>query len=184
MAIPTRTPGQDIASKVAAAVAARFRKEFRENVGIEQIIAHGGKCAGRVGCERRRPFRFFLKFPDSAVAAGDDDAEGRGPFDRHRNCCDADIGVASPVKADHLADIHAVDMIGGENRHQIRFVTIDQMEILVYGVGGALEAPVCSRKDHLQHVVFPVEVRRPTGGEVIDQRMGLVLRQHIDRGHS
>ncbi len=37
---------------------------------------------------------------------------------------------ALQVEVDHLADIHAVDVVGAEHRHQVRYVLLDQIEVL------------------------------------------------------
>ena len=42
------------------------------------------------------------------------------------------------MKLDHLADIHAIDMVRPEHRHDVRFKSLDKMEVLIHGVGCAL----------------------------------------------
>ena len=97
---------------------------------------------------------------------------------RHRG-----VGRALAVEGGHLPHVHAVDMVGGEHRHRVGVVGLEHVEVLVGRVGGALEAAaegVGARQQHLDHSLVLVEPRRPGGGDVAHQRLGLVLRQHVD----
>ncbi len=42
------------------------------------------------------------------------------------------------VNVDHVRDVHAVDVIGAEDGHDVRLGLFDQIDVLVDGVGGAL----------------------------------------------
>ena len=86
---------------------------------------------GRVGV-------LFVKCQDPAVAAVFDHAEFRGVPSRHRNGGDGDCGALLLVVLHHAGDVHAVDVIGAEDRHHVRVGLLDQVDVLIDGVGRSL----------------------------------------------
>ena len=54
-----------------------------------------------------------------------DDAEMRAVTNRHRQAANGDIGVALPMGLDHVAVIHFVDMIAGENHDEVGLLTLN-----------------------------------------------------------
>ena len=55
-----------------------------------------------------------------------------------RNRRHGDLGALVHVELDHAGDIHAVDVIAAEDRHHVRVGLLDQVDVLVDGVGRAL----------------------------------------------
>ena len=51
---------------------------------------------------------------------------------------DRDIGLALEVEVHHLAHVHAVHVVGGEDRDDVGGVRLQKIEVLVHRVGGAL----------------------------------------------
>ena len=51
---------------------------------------------------------------------------------------ESDVGGGIFVLAHHLAVIHFVDVVAGENQHVFRLLGADGINVLVDGVGGAL----------------------------------------------
>ena len=49
------------------------------------------------------------------------------------------------VEGDHLGDVHAVDVVGPEHQVQLRMLMLDQVEVLMNGIRGALEPVVTSK---------------------------------------
>jgi hypothetical protein len=119
-----------------------------------------------------------------AVGRGGENAEARGLLERHADRGHGDVGVALAVRGDHLAHIHAVHMVGGEHRHPVGPMRLDEIEVLVDRVRGTLEPPaerVRARQQHLDRAFAIGEPGRPRRGDVLDERFGLVLREHVDR---
>src|SRR5450756_908559 len=88
------------------------------------------------------------------------------------------------MKLNHLVNVHAVDVIGAEDRYYVGAVMVYQPQVLIDGVSGALE-PVRAAA-HLgwnnSNKVIRNDVRnRPCTAYVLDQGLGFVLDQQIDR---
>ena len=87
------------------------------------------------------------------------------------------------MEIDHLADVHPVDVIGAEDHHQVRAMLLDQVDVLVDGVRGALE-PVAAahhlRRHHGDELLLQQGRDGPGLAHMLDQGLGLVLDQQID----
>jgi hypothetical protein len=54
------------------------------------------------------------------------------------------MGTLLLVILDHLPDVHPVDVIGTEHNDDIRSGLLDEVEVLVYGIGGS-SVPLLAR---------------------------------------
>src|SRR5205085_635493 len=94
---------------------------------------------------------------------------------------------ASPlfgVIFDHLADVHAVDMIRTEDNHNVRISLLDEIYVLSDGVRRA-SIPVLLWRAHLRwdrnNKIVPEEAADlPPLAQMLQQRLALELRQNID----
>jgi hypothetical protein len=91
------------------------------------------------------------------------------------------IGLPLLVEGQHLPDVHAVHVVGAEDEGVVRFLVRDDVEVLVDGVGRALEparAVAHLRRDDLHELV---EERGEAPGplHVVVERFRLVLHQHL-----
>ena len=82
-----------------------------------------------------------------------------------------DLGPLLLVELDHAGDVHPVDVIGAEDRHQVRVGLLDQVDVLVDGVGRAL-IPGLVRRAHLRghrddEVVLEEPAELPAVGQVL-----------------
>jgi hypothetical protein len=105
-------------------------------------------------------------------------------LDRHRDRRHRGVGCALAVEGDHLANIHAVDVVGGKNGDKIRVMRLHDVEVLVHRVGGSLELSaegVRARQEHFDRPLAVGKPRRPSLSNVLDERLGLVLREHVNR---
>ena len=59
--------------------------------------------------------RLFFKADDSIIVADFRDAESASLVRRYLDGGDGDIGVLLPVLVQHLAVVHLVNMVAGEN---------------------------------------------------------------------
>jgi hypothetical protein len=102
--------------------------------------------------------------------------QGR-PQRRHR-----DRRTGLDVLVEHLARVHAVDVVGAEHRHVVRLLVVEQVEVLVDRVGRAREPvrPAPHLRRHGRHVVAQQRRQPPGQRDVTVERVALVLRQHDD----
>ena len=56
---------------------------------------------------------------------------------RYRNRSDSDLRHIGNVEVDHLLDIHPVNMVGSEDGNQVVFLVLNQIDVLINGVGSA-----------------------------------------------
>ena len=91
-------------------------------------------------------------------------------------------GTAFDVVLDHLARVHAVDVVCAEDTDEIRALVVEQVEVLVDRVGGTLEP--LRAASHLgrdrRHVVVEKCREAPRLGDVTVEAVALVLREHDD----
>ena len=52
---------------------------------------------------------------------------------------DGTVGVALLVEAEHSGVVHFIDMVAGEDQHVVRVIAFDERDILIDGVGRALD---------------------------------------------
>ena len=83
---------------------------------------------------------------------------------------------------DHLAEVHAVDVVGADDDHDVGLHVLDDVDRLVDRVGGA-EVPVLAEallRGDRGDVVAQQRGEAPHLRDVAVQRVGLVLGQHDD----
>jgi hypothetical protein len=90
------------------------------------------------------------------------------------------------VELDHARHVHPVDVVGAEDRHQVRLGLLDQVRVLVDGVGGALVPGLAGRahlRRHRDHELVLQQPRAalPAVGQVLEQRLALELGEDVDR---
>ena len=107
------------------------------------------------------------------------DAEAFGFLERGLETADGDVGVRVDVLLQHLFVVHLVDVIAGEQHHELGTIALDDVDVLIDRVGGP-EVPhrlvdaLRSGQDVEAFVALgPEEV--PASLEVADEAVGLVL---------
>ena len=123
----------------------------------------------------------FLSF-DAPLLVDLNHAELFRVLDRNRNRGDCRDGVFVDMEIDHLADVHAVDMVASENRDEIRTEILDQMRVLID----------CVRSSHVPGFIGGLHLRRnrddetpahmragdvPSVDDVFHQALGFELRK-------
>jgi len=178
-------PRQHVLAEIVFAKALRFVQSLDQHVGAEQIVSHRRKGVGGPSGHGRGPCRLLEEFAHAPLGVGVDNSEGAGLRQRHGERRDRHFGLALQVKFDHLADVHPVDVVGAENQHQVRFVLLDQIEVLQHRIGRALEPPGVAPKHlrrHDGHELAGQHGRQHPGlAHVLDKFLRLVLDQQIDR---
>ena len=124
-----------------------------EHLAVEDVDAHGGE--ERVGLdvleraidggpvhpqlvEQCRVLRLLHEAGDAPVGGDLHDAEGAGVAARHRDGGDGDVGAGGDVLLEDGAEVHAIELVAGEDEHQLVRVVREMDEVLPHGVGGAL----------------------------------------------
>ncbi len=97
---------------------------------------------GRIGL-------LLVESDDAAVGLGLDHAELDGLLPGHGDGGHGDLGALLLMELDHVADVHPVDVIGPEDGDDVRIGLLDQVDVLINGVGRAL-VPGLARGAHLR----------------------------------
>jgi hypothetical protein len=86
------------------------------------------------------------------------------------------------VLREHLARVHAVDVVGAEDGDVVGPLVVEQVEVLVDGVGRAREPvrPAAHLGRDGRHVVAEQRRQPPGRGDVAVQRVALVLGENHD----
>ncbi len=157
-----------------------------QRIGIEHVVAHGGKelirCIGQAELAR------ILRLLDEAGHLGRvtlvnvDDAELRSKFQRLANAGDRQVTPGGNVLLDHLREVHAVDVVRTRHQNDVRTFVVQHVEGLVDGVRGP-EVPVLAASllgGNGSHVVAEQVGHLPGLGDVAIKGVRLVLGQHDD----
>jgi len=108
---------QEVAAEVGVALGAAFLEQALEHLRVEEVVAHGGVRAARVAGDRRHGgARLLAELAHAPARRGGKHAEARRLLDRHGARRDGHVGAVRPVEGHHLAHVHAVDVVGGEDR--------------------------------------------------------------------
>ena len=98
------------------------------------------------------------------------------------------VGVRLDVLLQHLLVVHLVDMVAGQHDHVQRRVALDDVDVLIDGVGGA-EIPdrlrnALRRRQDVEALVALWAEEVPAALQVADQAVRLVLRRHRDAANA
>ena len=101
----------------------------------------------------------------------------------HRDGRDGRLRALVHVELQHLADVHAVDVVGAEDHHEVRIGLFNQVDVLIDGVGGAA-IPVLAGRAHLRRhrndeVLLQQAAHFPAVAQVLQQALALELDQHV-----
>ena len=159
------------------------KQDGYEELGIENVYAHGRVAVRRFMRRSFRLGRFFLKAHDAPVLVGFDNAElfggfGSGDF----NGGHGNIGAGFDVLFEHFRVIHLVNMVAGEDEDELGALAANRVDVLVHGVGRAL-VPLLGhahlRRENLD-VFAKAHERRPSSPDVSCEAEGFVLRENKD----
>ena len=174
---------QEILAKISFSQPVPLPQRLDQHIGREDVVSHRGEGARRITGHRRRVDRLLTEAEYAPVFVGVNDAERRGFSDGNRQRGDTDVGMAAQVKINHLAHVHAIDMVGTKHHDEVRRKLFDQPQVLIDGIGSALE-PFRSlahlRWNHRDELLGEDRRQQPGTTDVLDQRLRLVLDQQVD----
>lgn len=125
-----------------------------------------------------------MEADDGAIGRRFDHPKLRSLFLRHGDRGDGRLRTLVHMELDHLADVHAVDVIGAEDRHVMRIGLLDQVDVLMQRVGCAA-IPVLAGGPHLRghrddEVLLQQPAHFPSFTQVLQQALALELDQNVD----
>ena len=172
--------GNDVLAEVLVGVRIRLilGQILAQHLPVKDVDAHTGKVALRVG-------GLFLELVDKAVRPDVHDAEARGLLHRHLNDRDRAGGARLLVRTQHLVIVHFVHMIAREDEHAVGIIHLDEVHVLIDGVGRAGKPrPALPRAlirgQDVHAAVDAVEVPCLAAADVAVEQQGLVLREYAD----
>jgi hypothetical protein len=184
------TPGHEVGDDVAAHVVlaalalAVADHGVLQRLGSEDVVAHRGEDL--VGAAREPPGVGGL-LPEGGDPPGVgcvhlDDPELVGERDRLADRRDRDSSARLDVLVDHLAEVHAVDVVGADDHDDLGPLVVDEVEALEDRVGAAevpvLVDPLLGRDG--RDVVAQESGHPPGLGHVRVEAVRLVLREDDD----
>lgn len=99
------------------------------------------------------------------------------------DCRHRDIGPVHDMVADHLADIHLINMVAAKNRDIVGVGRFNKVQELIDRIGGAFEplfaVAVGFRRNRVKELAM-TDQPRPELFDMLVQRIGAVLSQDID----
>ena len=149
----------------------------------EAVDAHGG--VGGLGL-----LGLLLEFIDGVVGVGVQDAEAGGLLQGHVPHSDGAGRTVLLMIIHHLGVVHLIDVVAGEDDHILRVEPVDEVDVLIDGVGGALVPALLLvvaliGGQHLGAAMGLVQVPGLAVADVFVQLQGLILGQDahgIDAG--
>ena len=134
-----------------------------------------------VAWNRRRVGGLLEEVRDAqAVVRSLDDPEVARERLRHPDARHGDAGPRIDVRTDHLHRIHAVDVIGAEDHHDLGILVVDEVQALKDRVcaAGVPAGPEPLLRWHRGYVVAEQDRHAPGLGDVAVKGVRLVLREH------
>ena len=173
----------DVLAEIVIALRMRgvLAKQFVHQAGSENVNPHRGQTVLRIVRHRRRLARLLQKALDAVLVVDLHDAEVGAFAQRRGDAADGQIGLVVQVCLDHVAIVHFVNMVAGQDENVFRIGFLDAVNVLVNGVGRALVPVLVDALLGRQHVDVLLELaaeKTPAGGNVAVQAAGLVLGEH------
>ena len=109
-----------------------------EDAGAKQVDAHRAKGVGRIVGDRWGVRRLLDEVRNPEILIHVDHAESMGLFDWNIDRADHGIGAFGDQPMEHLHIVHLVDMIAGEDKHIVWLFGVEEKQVLIDRVGGAL----------------------------------------------
>ena len=163
--------GDDVAPEVVPAIA----EPAVQGAPREDVDAQAREVAQRLA-------RLLLPLGDRVLVVEREDAEPVGLADGHRLDRDRHVGALAAVLLDERAVVHLVDVVAGEDEHEVGARLVDRLAVRLDRVGGAAiplarAVPRDVRLHDADAAGVAVEVPWPPDADVVVERARVVLRQ-------
>ena len=126
-----------------------------------------------------------MKPQNRAVLVGFDYAKFARQRLLHRNRGNRNLRRLLHMELDHVANVHAVNVVGAKDAHQIRIRLLNQVHVLVDRIRRApipelaLVAHLRRNRDH--KVIFQQAGELPAIAQMLQKALTFKLDQHINR---
>ena len=159
-------------------------QQVDEELGAEDVDAHRGQRHVGLAGDAGRVGRLLDEGGDPVLVVDVHDAEADGLHPRHLEAADGDVGALVDVLLEHQLVVHLVDVVAGEDDHELRLVVVDDVDVLVDRVGGALVplglGDALARRKDVEALVALGAEEVPAALQVADQAVRLVLGGDAD----
>ena len=136
---------------------------LEQEVGLEDVDAHGGERHVRLVGHAGRVLRLLQEGDDAVLGVDVHDAEAGRLHARHLEAADGDVGAGVDVLLEHALVVHLVDVVAGQHDDVVRAIAVDDVDVLIDRIGGA---------------GVPLVLRRAlAGGQDIEALVALGLRK-------
>ncbi len=157
---------------------------FEKRTSGKKIVAHGGEDLIGIAGNGGGVGVLLVEGENAVVRAGFDDAEFVRVFSGHGNGGDGAGGARMLVRVDHVRDVHPIDVIGAEDRDDVGLGLLDEVDVLVDGVGRSL-IPGFAGGAHLgghgnDELVFQNAAVLPAFVQVLEEALAAELSEYVD----
>ena len=180
-------PGQYVAPKIMGRVGVfGVRRQFpQQTARREDVVAHRGVHLVRIAGHGRCLRILLVEAENGAVFVGFNHAKLARQRFFHGNRGNRNLGRLLHVELNHVANVHAIDVVGTKDAHQIRIGLLNQVHILVDRIRRA-PVPELALVAHLRRygnhkVIFQQPREFPAIAQMLQKALALKLDQHINR---
>ena len=182
--------GDDVRNDVFAEITGRrgvgriAAQQIEQKRGFEHVDAHAGERPLRMTGDTRWIGRLLEKVHDTVVGIHLHHAEFGRVLARHFEHADRDVGILIDVLLEHELVIHLVDMVAGQDHHVLGVIALDDVHVLIHGIGGAVVplrlAHALTGRQNIEAFVALGAQKVPAALQVANQAMRFVLRGNAD----
>ncbi len=179
---------KDILPEIVLGLAGSVPDEFlEENACVEDVDAHRGIASIVLSRNRDGLFRLFLKPLHPSALSDVHNAQLPAVLFRPLHDPDREVRSFPNVEFEHPGIVHLVDVVSGEDEHEVRVLLLEGIEVLIDGIRCST-VPVFAdsllgRDDVDVLVQFGME-HVPSHLDVMGERLRLVLRQDMDPAYA
>ena len=170
--------GNNVFAKIKVGRGAGFAQALDQGRRIKNVNAHRGQCAFVAG------FGLFAELNHTVAGIGRHNSKTVGLFQRNVHHGHGQIGVVANMRGDQIAVIHLINMIAGQNQHQIGALVFHIADVLQNRIGGAavptLVVATLIRLQQPHPTAITVEVPGFADADMVVQGMRPILGQNRD----
>ena len=171
--------GNDILAEIVLGVGVSLilGQVLLQDIPVEDVDTHGSQIGLRV-------LRLLLEFVDAVVLIGDHQAEAGSLAPWHLHDGNGEFCVLFLVEAQEVRVILLADLIAGQDDDILGIIAVDEGQVLINGVGGALvpvrAAGLLVGRQDMYAAVQTVQVPRLAVADILIQDKRLILGQNTN----